>query len=87
MDNFSQQLGKIRAKIGHFQPVVEAKFIKIGQSNDLLEMKFDCLETSAGELRVSEKSAASSKHAGWVCLTPYLTLKFMCQNTPNFITP
>ena len=33
------------------------------------------LDASTGELRVSENLAASSKHAGWVCLTPYLTLK------------
>ena len=32
-------------------------------------------DASTGELRVSENSAASSKHAGWVCLLPYLTLK------------
>ena len=38
-------------------------------------MKFGCLEASTGELCESENSAASSKHAGWVCLTPYLTLK------------
>ena len=37
-------------------------------------MKFEYLEASTGELRVSEISAASSKHAGWVCLTPYVTL-------------
>ena len=37
-------------------------------------MKFVCPEASTGELRVSEISAASSKHAGWVRLTPYLTL-------------
>ena len=38
-------------------------------------MNFGCLEASTGELRVSENSAESSKHAGWVRLMPYLTLK------------
>ena len=38
-------------------------------------MNFECLDASASELRVSENSAESSKHAGWVCLTAYLTLK------------
>ena len=38
-------------------------------------MNFECLDASACELRVSENSAESSKHAGWVCLTAYLTLK------------
>ena len=38
-------------------------------------MNFECLEALTGELLVSENSAASSKHAGWVRLTPYLTLK------------
>ena len=44
-------------------------------SNDLFEMNYECLVASTGELRVSENSAASSEHAGCVCLTPYLTLK------------
>ena len=38
-------------------------------------MNFECLDCSTGELRVSENSAASSKLAGWVRLTTYLTLK------------
>ena len=38
-------------------------------------MNFGCLEASTGELRVSENSAAPSEHAGWVRLTPYLTLE------------
>ena len=38
-------------------------------------MNFQCLEAPIGELRVSENSGAFSKHAGWVCLTPYLTLR------------
>ena len=38
-------------------------------------MNFECLEASVGELCVSENSTASSKHAGWVRLTPYLNLK------------
>ena len=37
-------------------------------------MKFEYLEASTGELRVSEISAASSKHSGWVRFMPYLTL-------------
>ena len=38
-------------------------------------MNFEWLEASTGELHVSENSVASSKQAGWVRLTPYLTLK------------
>ena len=38
-------------------------------------MKFECLEASTIELPVSGNSSAPSKHAGWVHLTPYLTLK------------
>ena len=38
-------------------------------------MNFECLEALTGELHVSENSAASSKHAGWVGLAPYPTLK------------
>ena len=38
-------------------------------------MKFGCLEASTGGLPVSGNSTAPSKHAGWVRLTPYLTLK------------
>ena len=38
-------------------------------------MNFECLEAATGELCVSENSAVSSKLAGWVRLTPYLTLK------------
>ena len=75
MDNLSQYFGQKRAKIGHFYSVLEAKFSKISQLNTLFEMNFECFEASTGELRVSENSAASNKHAGWVCLTPYLTLK------------
>ena len=38
-------------------------------------MNFECLEASTSELRVSENPAASSNHAGWVRLTPYLIFK------------
>ena len=38
-------------------------------------MNCECLEASTGELRVSGSLAASSKHAGWVRLTPYLTFE------------
>ena len=38
-------------------------------------MNFECLEASTSELHVSENLVVSSKHAGWVRLTPYLTLK------------
>ena len=36
---------------------------------------FGCLEASTGELCVSELSAAPNMQAGWVYLTPYLTLR------------
>ena len=49
-------------------------------------MNFECLEASTGDLRVSENLAASSKHADLGCLTPYVTLKNQCQNTPDFVT-
>ena len=38
-------------------------------------MNCERLEASTGELRVSGSLAASSKHAGWVRLTPYLTFE------------
>ena len=38
-------------------------------------MNFEGLDAPTGELCVSENSTASSKHAGWVRLMPYLTLK------------
>ena len=48
---------------------------KIGLLNNLFEMNFEGLDASTGELRVSENLTAFSKHAGWVRLMPYLTLK------------
>ena len=75
IDDFSQSFGQKGAKTGHFQYILEAIFNKNGQLNDLFEMNSECLEASTGELHESKNSAVSSKHAGWVSLKPYPTLK------------
>ena len=63
--------------MGHFWSVLEAKFSKTGQLDNFSEMSYGCIEASTGELRVSENSVASSKHACWF----RLALKKTCDKT------
>ena len=84
-NNFSQDFVKIGIKQAIPSLFLKPNSAKLVNFTFYLRY-FDCLEASTSELHVRGNSAASSKCAGWVHLTPYLALKNHVRNIIIFVT-